>query len=600
MRIEKGEIMSYWQKNLDILRQQAPDLAEMLSGTQVPADHQARPSKKGPPSLKVGRHQVHSAYDPLGEGLQWAQAHDPGGGQPLVVFGLGLGYHVLPLLQEGRDIWVVEPSAAVARLALEHQDLSPLLAKGALRLGRNFKGIPREATLVAHPASRRLHPALYRRLEAYLVGEETTGGHLRILVVGPLYGGSHPIAGYCYRGLSRLGHKAELLDFAPFYQGYQVLKTASRDKVAVLKLTQDLLKVLGEVLMARVRDFQPDVVFFLAQAPVDPPLLQQVRRQGPLLVYWFVEDFQVFPYWQDLAPEVDVFFTLQREPFFSELRKLGLKNFACLPLAADPEVYRPLTLSPEEARRFGSGVSFVGAGYRNRREFFQGLMDVDLKIWGSDWDLHTPLKPYIQNQGARVSEEEAVKIFNASRINLNLHSSPYHPGINPEGDYLNPRTFDLAAAGAFQLVDARRQLPEFFQPEREVATFGDLAEAREKITYYLAHDEARRQVADQGRERGLRDHTYQVRLSEALELIEEICPGRLPRRPRPERPLDRLRREFPEDHPVQALLQTMPPEVEELGQLVDSLKAGEEPLTETEAIFWLLHEFHQGLQRGRF
>jgi spore maturation protein CgeB len=271
---------------------------------------------------------------------------------------------------------------------------------------------------------------------------------------------------------ARLGHKAELLDFAPFYQGYQALKTASRDKAAVLKLTQDLLKVLGEVLVARVRDFQPDVVFFLAQAPVDPRLLQRLRSEGPLLVYWFVEDFQVFPYWQDLAPEVDVFFTLQREPFFSELRKLGLKNFACLPLAADPEVYRPLSLSPEEARRFGSGVSFVGAGYRNRREFFQGLMDFDIKIWGSDWDLNSPLKPYIQNQGARVSEEEAVKIFNASRINLNLHSSPYHPGINPEGDYLNPRTFDLAAAGAFQLVDGRRQLPEFFQPEKEWPPFG--------------------------------------------------------------------------------------------------------------------------------
>jgi spore maturation protein CgeB len=476
----------------------------------------------------------------------------------------------------------------------------PWLAKGTLRLGRNFQGIPRGATLAAHPAIRRLHPALHRRLEAYLAGEETTGGHLRILVVGPLYGGSHPIAGYCRRGFSRLAHKAELLDFAPFYQGYQALKTASRDKTAVLKLTQDLLKVLGKVLMARVRDFQPDVVFFLAQAPVDPLLLQRLRSEGPLLVYWFVEDFQVFSYWQDLAPEVDVFFTLQQEPFFSELRKLALKNFACLPLAADPEVYRPLTLSPEEARRFGSGVSFVGAGYRNRREFFQGLVDFDIKIWGSDWDLNSSLKTYIQNRGARVSEEDAVKIFNASRINLNLHSSPYHPGINPEGDYLNPRTFDLAAAGAFQLVDVRRQLPEFFQPEREVATFQDLAEAREKITYFLAHDEARRQVADQGRERCLRDHTYQVRLSEALELIEELCPGRLPRRPHPERPLDLLRREFPEDHPLQALLQTLPPEVEELGQVVDFLKAGEEPLTETEAIFWLLHEFHQGLIRGRF
>ena len=48
------------------------------------------------------------------------------------------------------------------------------------------------------------------------------------------------------------------------------------------------------------------------------------------------------------------------------------------------------------------------------------------------------------------------------------------------------------------------------------------------------------------------------------------------------------------------MLQRVPPEVVELGQLVDTLKAGDEPLTETEAIFWLLHEFQQGLERGRF
>jgi spore maturation protein CgeB len=318
------------------------------------------------------------------------------------------------------------------------------------------------------------------------------------------------------------------------------------------------------------------------------------------LAYWFVEDFQVFPYWRDLAPEVDVFFTLQREPFLGELTNLGQKNGAFLPLAADAEIFRPLDLTPEENRRFGAALAFVGAGYRNRREFFLGLLDLDFKIWGSDWNLSSPLGPFIQNQGARVSEEEAVKICNASRINLNLHSSPYHLGINPEGDYLNPRTFDLAAAGAFQLVDPRLQLPEFFRPDEEVVTFQDLTEVREKIAFFLSHEEERLRVARQGRKRCLREHTYSLRMEQALDTIAEFCPGKLPQRARPEKPLEQLRRGFPEDHPVQAMLQRVPPEVEELGDLVKTLKEGEEPLTEAEAIFWLLHEFQQGLERGRF
>ena len=592
--------MNYWEKNSESLKRQAPDLAENLAKTHIPADHQVLPSKKGPPSLKVGRQRLHSAYDPLAEGLAWVQAQDIGEAEPLVIFGLGLGYHVLPFLEAGREVWVVEPSAAVAKLALEHQDLTPLWAKGGLRLGRDFQGLPPGARLLDHPASRRLHPGLYQRLAAHLQGQAGAGAYLRILVVGPLYGGSHPIARSCARAFSGLGHQAKLLDYAPFYQGYQTLKDVTADKSTENRLTQELLKFLGEILVARVRDFRPDLLFFLAQAPVEPRLLRRLRSEGPLLAYWFVEDFQVFPYWRDLAPEVDVFFTIQREPFFRELSKMRLKNFACLPLAADPKVYCPLDLSPEESRQFGAAVSFVGAGYRNRREFFQGLLDFDFKIWGSDWNLNSPLGPFIQNRGARVSEEEAVKIFNASRINLNLHSSPYHLAINPEGDYVNPRTFDLTAAGAFQLVDPRAQLSEFFQPEEEVALFHDLTEAREKIAFYLSHEEERLRLARQGRRRCLRDHTYSVRLEQALDLIADLCPGRLPQRPRPEKPLEQLRQGFPEDHPVQAMLERVSREVEDLSQLVDTLREGDEPLTESEAIFWLLHEFQQGLERGRF
>ncbi len=592
--------MSYRQKNLDLLSHRDPDLADLLSRTAVPADHQVASARNGSPSLKVGRHWLQSAYNPEEEGRHWAEAHDPGEGQPAAVFGLGLGYHVLPLFEKGREVWVLEPSAAVARVALEHCDLSLLLGRGRLLVGRNLQSIPKGAVLLAHPPTRRLHPGLYRRLAAHLAGEEAASYCLRLLVAGPLYGGSHPIAKYCARAFGELGHKAEFLDFAPFYQGYQTIKTVTADKKAELRLTKDLLKLLGEILLARVRDFRPDMVFFLAQAPVDSAVLRAVRSEGPLTVFWFVEDYRVFPYWQDLAPEVDVFFTIQNEPFFGELRKLGLKNFGFLPLAADPQVYRPLSLSREESRRLGAAVSFVGAGYRNRQEFFQGLLDFDFKIWGSDWNLNSPLGPYIQNQGARVSDEEAVRIFNASRINLNLHSSPYHGGINPEGDYLNPRTFDLAAAGAFQLVDRRLHLPDFFRPGEELATFQDLAEAREKISYFLARKEERLQVARRGRERCLAEHTYTRRLEQALALVEELCPGRLPRRPPPEKPLDRLRRLFPEGHPAQALLQRMPPEVADLRGLVEVRKAGDQPLSETEALFWLLHEFQQGLKRGRF
>ena len=38
-------------------------------------------------------------------------------------------------------------------------------------------------------------------------------------------------------------------------------------------------------------------------------------------------------------------------------------------------------------------------------------------------------------------------------INLNLHSAMQGRGVNREGDFVNPRTFEVAATGAFQVVD---------------------------------------------------------------------------------------------------------------------------------------------------
>ena len=123
----------------------------------------------------MGRQRLHSSYDPEEEGREWARAQDIGDQEPVVILGLGLGYHVLPFLREGRPVWVVEPSAAVARLALEHQDLNSLWADGGLAVGRDFTGVPKGLPLLAYPPSRRLHSGLYQRLGEYLAGEDDGG-----------------------------------------------------------------------------------------------------------------------------------------------------------------------------------------------------------------------------------------------------------------------------------------------------------------------------------------------------------------------------------------------------------------------------------------
>jgi spore maturation protein CgeB len=84
---------------------------------------------------------------------------------------------------------------------------------------------------------------------------------------------------------------------------------------------------------------------------------------------------------------------------------------------------------------------------------------------------------------------------------------------------LNPRTFELAACGAFQLVDERELLSECFKVGEEIVTFSSVADLKDKIEYYRDRPEERRRIAARARERVLREHTYEKRLEQMLTLI---------------------------------------------------------------------------------
>ncbi len=239
---------------------------------------------------------------------------------------------------------------------------------------------------------------------------------------------------------------------------------------------------------------------------------------------WFVEDFRLFTYWRAFAPLYDFFAVIQRSPFLEELAAQGQENALYLPLAAEPSFHRPLELAAVEKRKFGSQVSFLGAGYPNRRLAFRRLLGRDFKLWGSDWDGDAALAAVLQRGGERIAPEDAVKIFNASEVNLNLHSSVSIDPLVSGGDFVNPRTFELAACGAFQLVDQRALLPELFAPD-ELATFTTVQEMEALLDHYLARPEERRAMAERARARVLRDHAYARRMQALLDFIKERRPG---------------------------------------------------------------------------
>lgn len=347
---------------------------------------------------------------------------------------------------------------------------------------------------------------------------------LRILVVLPLYGGSLPIGRYVASAFKEEGHIVEVFEAPEFNSAYDSLKNLKVTTDRLDYLQNSFLNVVSQSVLAKVETFEPDLVFAMAQAPLNHQALKRLRRDGVTTAMWFVEDYRLFTYWKSFAPFYDIFAVIQKEPFIDELAQIGQPNALYLPLAAQPDFHKPLELSSVEQRKFGSDVSFMGAGYPNRRIAFRELVNHDFKIWGNEWDGDHVLEPLLQFKGARVSPEECVKIFNATKINLNLHSSIQAQELVTCGDFVNPRTFELAACGAFQLVDKRSLLPESFE-ENELATFSSMDELLSKIDYFIKNPDEREAYAQKAQARVQKDHTYRARMNQLLEFTQQRIDG---------------------------------------------------------------------------
>lgn len=472
-----------------------------------------------------------SLEDPEEEGRRLAQSFlqraEETGSARLVLFGLGV--HTLRYLDAmDGDLLIVEPSLELCRVVLERVDLAPMLERAELLVSSDASEVCRHAIfrsherglLLAHPTARRRAPILFEALTRHF-RPGGTPEPLQIAVIPPLHGGSLPVAQACARALRELGHHVHDVDLGAFWPAYQsVLTTTSNplQREARVALQRNLLQLIGEVLLASFRLNPPDVIFALAQAPLEPDILERIGQLGIGRAFWFCEDFRVMSYWKDLARHYDVVFHVQPDEFSVPLREAGGYGFP-LPMAFDPTITRPLTLTPEQQRRYGCELSFVGAGYHNRRELLPALFDLGLRIYGVDWPTTPPWRAVQPEPNIRQSPEASNLIFNASKINLNLHSSPWCDGVNPVGDYLNPRSFELAGARCFQLLDERRDLARAFAPGFEVETYGDVHECRKKIAHYLAHPDERTAIAENAYRRAVAEHTYRHRMERAVEAL---------------------------------------------------------------------------------
>ena len=133
-------------------------------------------------------------------------------------------------------------------------------------------------------------------------------------------------------------------------------------------------------------------------------------------------------------------------------------------------------------------VTFVGQKHGIRERVISQLRGAGIKVdtWGHFWPDH-------KDHHGRPSYDEMAKIFNQSKINLNLRWC----SRSEQHGQIKGRDFELLGCGAFMLASKHfecNDLHELYTPDKEFDEF-EMVDMVDKVRYWLENDISRNAVA---------------------------------------------------------------------------------------------------------
>jgi len=321
------------------------------------------------------------------------------------------------------------------------------------------------------------------------------------------------------RAATRLGHQIEMFDTREIIASSNIqpwMRKLYRPLSGViegLRLMAFFETALRRNLLETVEIHQPDVIFlYVINAQSFSSVVHEIRRRGIIVVMWIgLNPKYLSPGVQRILPELDCVFCYDPAylPYYKNMR---CPRVEIVPLGIDIEKFDSVKLNQENLSDAPS-VSFVGMIDDIRRRILGSLQGKDLGIWS--WNMgaeDTVLEPFFKGEAAG---EECIRVLKASPISINIHRSFEFSG----GNY---RLFEIPACGAMQLVDSKPGIREYFEPDNEIVLFENEEDLREKVDYFLEHEEQRQTIARKARARLERDHGIEDRFKRIEQILIKL------------------------------------------------------------------------------
>lgn len=273
-----------------------------------------------------------------------------------------------------------------------------------------------------------------------------------------------------------------------------------------------------------LKEFKPDLIIH-TKNELPAETFQELRRLTKV-IQWYPDP--VIPKWiPQYVRAADIFFTMSKG-LLDEFRKLNPNSF-WLSQAFEPSFFQIKEIAPEDINTFSTDVTFVGnlgskPQYLMRRTYLESVISEGFKLkwWGPRLPRKLSTIPLILGKlgksygGKFVWGEEYAKVTKLSKVFLAFDAEPH---IRKS---MSARMYTAVGCGAFYMCQHVDGIEEVLEPNKEIVTFRSEQEMINKIRFYLKNDELRMKIAEAGKRRVLKEHTYEIRIRQMLRIIEDV------------------------------------------------------------------------------
>jgi len=216
---------------------------------------------------------------------------------------------------------------------------------------------------------------------------------------------------------------------------------------------------------------------------ITPTTIDTIKSLGIKTLLWQIDptfDPIIWPHTNTVGRKVDLYITCEPGSVLTKLEKRGFKKLAYMLGASDGTTMRFLQNQPKKY-----DIVLIGTYHPFREKYLKVLKGKDVHIWGwGNWQDSSVKEMF---EGKALSQKEMLKVYSQAKIVIDIRRSK--SSTIPT----NLRPFEAAQVGAFILLEYAYNLKDVFKLNKEVDYFKSPSDLRQKVNYYLAHPQKRKQ-----------------------------------------------------------------------------------------------------------